>query len=84
MLALQIVGIPILVGLCFVGLVNVLQARAPKYLPRVLQDWQFLPPYMRSLEPYDDLIRKVSCGKLSRENQVNAGLENPTYVEEIS
>ena len=40
----------------FVVLINVLQAKAPQYLPPVLRTWEFLPPWLSSLEPFDRLI----------------------------
>ena len=36
-----------------VVLVNILQDRRPKWLPEVLRDWDFLPEFMRSLDPID-------------------------------
>jgi len=45
----------------FILIVNVLQTRAPWALPEILKTWEFLPVWMRSLEPMD---RRV-CGPLS-------------------
>uniref|UniRef100_A0A668AMQ7 Sodium-dependent phosphate transport protein 2A n=1 Tax=Myripristis murdjan TaxID=586833 RepID=A0A668AMQ7_9TELE len=58
------VGVPVVVVIAFVAMVNVLQERRPGCLPRRLQNWDFLPVWMTSLQPLDDLITKVSlrCG----------------------
>ena len=46
-----------------VAIVNLLQDRRPEWLPKFLQDWSFLPLWMRSLKPLDDLFAKLSCCK---------------------
>ena len=40
--------------------INVLQKKAPRFLPDVLKTWTFLPKWMHSLEPIDRLIVKLS------------------------
>ena len=54
---LSLAGCPILVGvlaapfilaLLFVIIVNILQRKAPQYLPKVLRDWEWLPKPIRS------------------------------------
>ncbi|XP_043198948.1 sodium-dependent phosphate transport protein 2B-like isoform X2 [Amphibalanus amphitrite] len=40
----------------FVAMVNVLQRRAPAFLPVPLRSWAFLPKPLRSLEPYDRMV----------------------------
>ncbi len=47
--------VPILVILVFVIVVNVMQnyERSREWLPEFLRDWDFLPKFMHSLEPYD-------------------------------
>lgn len=46
----------------FVVIVNTLQTRKPESLPAVLQNWNFLPEFMRSLAPMDRII----CEPLGR------------------
>ncbi|XP_068739191.1 sodium-dependent phosphate transport protein 2B-like [Montipora capricornis] len=55
---LSLAGCPILVGvlaapfilaLLFVIIFNILQRKAPQYLPKVLRDWEWLPEPIRSL-----------------------------------
>ncbi len=51
----------------FVGailLVNVLQERRPSLLPPILRSWNFLPLFLRSLEPLDTLIQRIACCSL--------------------
>jgi len=33
-----------------------LQTKAPRYLPRMLKDWNFLPIWLHSLDPWDALV----------------------------
>merc|ERR1711988_717069 len=50
----MLVALPFL----FVLIVNTLQTRKPDWLPQVLQTWEFLPAWMRTLEPMDRIICK--------------------------
>ncbi|XP_001367079.1 sodium-dependent phosphate transport protein 2B isoform X2 [Monodelphis domestica] len=50
------VGAPILLLLFLVLVIRVLQARCPQILPKKLQNWHFLPLWMRSLQPWDGIV----------------------------
>jgi solute carrier family 34 (sodium-dependent phosphate cotransporter) len=52
-------GAPILAILFIVVIINVIQNMWPKILPKFIQNWNFLPLWMRSLEPYDSLFGKA-------------------------
>ena len=54
------VGIPVLVLIIIVIIINVLQDKKPHRLPAKLQNWDFLPKPLHSLEPWDGIFRK--CG----------------------
>ncbi|XP_054423999.1 sodium-dependent phosphate transport protein 2A isoform X2 [Pteronotus mesoamericanus] len=54
------VGAPFVALLAFVVLVSVLQSRSPRHLPKWLQTWDFLPPWMHSLKPLDRLITRAT------------------------
>jgi len=45
-----------LIFLFVIAVINLLQAKKPELLPEKLRTWEFLPPYLRSLEPMDRLI----------------------------
>ena len=45
------------------GAVALLQNYRPGWLPRWLRNWHFLPLWMRSLKPLDDLITSTSCAR---------------------
>ncbi|XP_061636369.1 solute carrier family 34 member 2b [Phyllopteryx taeniolatus] len=53
------VGVPVIVLVVFVILVNLLQSRCPRLLPRFLRTWNFLPRPLRSLAPWDSVV--TSC-----------------------
>ena len=52
------VGIPIVIILLFAIVINVIQRKRSDWLPLVLQDWNWLPLWMHSLDPIDNAIRK--------------------------
>lgn len=53
------VGVPIVFLLLLVLIINVLQRKAPRFLPGLLQDWNWAPKWLRSLKPYDQVIKKI-------------------------
>jgi len=55
------VGVPIVVLVIFVVVVNALQRKRPRWLPKILRSWGFLPKPLRSLEPYDRVITSCCC-----------------------
>ncbi|XP_063058691.1 sodium-dependent phosphate transport protein 2A isoform X1 [Engraulis encrasicolus] len=59
-------GVPFVVVVVFVAVVNLLQARRPQCLPVKLRSWTFLPLWMRSLQPLDAVITRVAlrCTKI--------------------
>ena len=38
-----------------------IQKNKPSWLPSVLRDWTFLPLWMRSLKPIDDVFSNMRC-----------------------
>ncbi|XP_022104733.1 LOW QUALITY PROTEIN: sodium-dependent phosphate transport protein 2B-like [Acanthaster planci] len=56
------VGIPILVFLILIVVINILQRKFPRILPKFLRSWEFLPKPLHSLEPLDRLL-SCSCIK---------------------
>ncbi|XP_077572779.1 sodium-dependent phosphate transport protein 2B-like [Stigmatopora nigra] len=50
------IGVPVLVLVVFVVVVNILQSRCPRFLPGILRTWNFLPEALRSLEPWDRVV----------------------------
>ncbi|XP_061582247.1 sodium-dependent phosphate transport protein 2A [Cololabis saira] len=84
-LALSLAGWRVMVGVggpfmgvtIFVVIVNVMQARTPRHLPTKLQNWDFLPKWMRSLKPLDRLISKatICCSNPCLETLADEGEE---------
>lgn len=50
------VGVPIVVLIIFVVIVNVMQSRCPRFLPKFLRSWDFLPRPLHSLAPWDAVV----------------------------
>ena len=52
---------PLITLAAVVILINVIQNHRSHWLPHCLRDWSFLPVWMRSLQPLDDLFSQFSC-----------------------
>lgn len=50
------VGVPLIVMLIVIIIINVLQKRRPSCLPTVLRSWDFLPLWAHSLAPWDKVV----------------------------
>ena len=65
---LGVAGPFVLIAICVV-IIKIIQAKKPGILPTKLQNWKFLPKPMRSLEPYDRVMKKVFfCARFQNEN----------------
>ncbi|KAJ8036075.1 Sodium-dependent phosphate transport protein 2A [Holothuria leucospilota] len=53
------VAVPSFVLFAVIVLINILQVKAPRALPKVLRDWTFLPKPLRSLQPYDEPMKRI-------------------------
>ena len=51
----------ILILITTVIVINILQDKKPSLLPSILQNWNFLPIYFRSLDPYDNVFNHLLC-----------------------
>ena len=56
-------GVPIVLFLIVIVIINILQTKKPQWLPAKLRTWEFLPLCCHSLKPADKVISKVmgSC-----------------------
>ncbi|KAM6940578.1 solute carrier family 34 member 2a [Xenentodon cancila] len=59
--ALVGVGVPLLIMLTIIMLVNILQKRRPGILPAALRSWDFLPLWAHSLAPWDKVVGVISA-----------------------
>uniref|UniRef100_A0A4W6E353 Sodium-dependent phosphate transport protein 2B n=1 Tax=Lates calcarifer TaxID=8187 RepID=A0A4W6E353_LATCA len=59
------IGVPIIVLLVFVVIINVMQSRCPRFLPKFLRNWDFLPRPLHSLAPWDAVVTSTMgfCGR---------------------
>ncbi|XP_078266877.1 sodium-dependent phosphate transport protein 2B-like [Rhinoraja longicauda] len=60
------VGVPILVLIIIIVVINVMQTKCPRYLPKVLQTWNFLPIWFHSLRPWDRVVQRATICCSSR------------------
>ncbi|XP_078692345.1 sodium-dependent phosphate transport protein 2B-like [Branchiostoma floridae x Branchiostoma belcheri] len=72
---LAAIGGPLAFLVVVIIVINVLQHKYPKVLPAKLKNWEWLPLWMRSLQPLDNLITKMlavfrCCKKSSTEQHV--------------
>jgi len=59
--ALLVVIIPAIILSTLIVLTNVLQNCSPEKLPAFLQNWDFLPEWMHSLDPVDRWLSSLGC-----------------------
>jgi sodium-dependent phosphate cotransporter len=70
------VGIPILCFVIIIAIIKVLQNKKPQWLPKKLQNWKFLPEFMRSLAPLDRVLMKMcGCCKMCKKEDANMDIE---------
>ena len=74
-----VIGIPFLIIMIFIVVVNIMQSKCPQYLPRVLRSWDFLPLFLHSLEPYDRVITGWKC--CNKCTQANVEVDPEAAVE---
>ncbi|XP_055981551.1 sodium-dependent phosphate transport protein 2B-like [Sorex fumeus] len=56
------VGVPIIFVIVLAVFIGLLQSRCPGLLPKKLQNWDFLPLWLHSLKPWDEVVsRLISC-----------------------
>ncbi|XP_078495841.1 sodium-dependent phosphate transport protein 2B-like [Ciona intestinalis] len=81
--AMGAVMILVVVIVLFIIVVNVLQVKRPKMLPRKLQSWDFLPAPLHSLKPYDRIVKRVffwcPCCKAQNTNKTSND-ENQSHL----
>jgi len=82
------IAVPIALLIIFIIVVNILQSKRPGVLPHKLQSWEWIPIWLRSLEPYDKIIGKaygaISCGKGEKpsypmNSTAKGGIQNSGY-----
>uniref|UniRef100_A0A3B3UMB9 Solute carrier family 34 member 2a n=1 Tax=Poecilia latipinna TaxID=48699 RepID=A0A3B3UMB9_9TELE len=80
------VGVPLVVMLIVVVVINVLQKRKPGFLPAGLRSWDFLPLWAHSLDPWDKVVvaftaKCCCCCKCCQEMR-KAAYDNPAMAVE--
>ncbi|XP_074525161.1 solute carrier family 34 member 2b [Halichoeres trimaculatus] len=59
------VGVPLVLLLIFVIVVNIMQSKCPRFLSKSLRSWDFLPTPLHSMKPWDAMVTSSLhfCGK---------------------
>ncbi|XP_047230923.1 solute carrier family 34 member 2b [Girardinichthys multiradiatus] len=59
------IGVPIVTFIIIVIIINVMQSRCPRFLPKFLRNWDFLPRPLHSMAPWDKMLTssKLFCGR---------------------
>ena len=70
---LKCAGYPFLIFLIAIIIINILQMYCPFCLPTIMRNWNWLPVYCRSLEPYDRQFAKCACCKRFLRNDDDNG-----------
>ena len=60
-IALAAVFGPILLLIIIIFIIKLFQSKCPSSLHPKMRNWKWLPKFMRSLEPYDRILMKLSC-----------------------
>uniref|UniRef100_A0A3B3WTG3 Solute carrier family 34 member 2a n=1 Tax=Poecilia mexicana TaxID=48701 RepID=A0A3B3WTG3_9TELE len=81
------VGVPLVVMLIIVVVINVLQKRKPGFLPAGLRSWDFLPLWAHSLDPWDKVVvaftaKCCCCCKCCQGSNDDQGHEEQESVEQ--
>ena len=94
-MVLVVVGGIFLVFFVTITVINVLQVKKPHALPKKLQNWEFLPKPLHSLQPYDRVMSKLCsfckcCRNKSGDTDVQhefaeskKGEVNPTFTPDM-
>lgn len=78
------VAAPIVLLLLFVVIVNLLQGKDPSSLPKRLRNWEWVPRWARSLEPYDKMLArayKLGQGECSKSRMSSRRQILPDAIE---
>ena len=66
---LFVIGGIILITSLAIAFINVMQRKRPKFLPRVMRNWEWLPWWMHSLKPLDHVFGcRVCCKRFRRDD----------------
>ncbi|XP_052098731.1 sodium-dependent phosphate transport protein 2B-like [Mytilus californianus] len=82
------IGVPVIILILFIIIINIIQWKAPGILPKKLRTWDFLPAALHSLEPYDAIFisikDKLPCKNKNVDSSYDQDDQPPVYVKTIS
>ena len=73
--------IPIVLLVIIIAIIKVLQKKRPQSLPVKLRNWKFLPEWMRSLRPLDNLFKRMCRCSCCLKNQIQEKEQNDSVQE---
>ena len=74
----------LLAFILFVTIINILQNKCPKCLPKCLKTWDCLPLPCRSLKPWNDCFLKCKCCQKLQEKNLEAEKQKKTETSPIN
>lgn len=77
-IGLAIFGIPLIIMLLLILILKLIQSKIPRILPIKLRNFDFLPIWLRSLEPLDKKMKKIKC---CCKKKSNTNAEQITHLE---
>ena len=74
---------PLVAIMVIVAIISVIQRKKPDWLPATLRNWKFLPKWMRSLEPLDGLVSRLSCCNSCQKAGTDAENDNSSISSDL-
>ena len=75
--------VPIFLLIISIIIINIIQKKRPSMLPRKLKSWEWTPTWLRSLEPYDRTIKKITVLVKFKKDEKKGTASNSSDIEAI-
>jgi sodium-dependent phosphate cotransporter len=84
LVALYAVGIPLIILVLLIITINIVQSRKPDWLPKRFQTWDWLPLWLRSLEPLNKVLSKLACCRKKKMKEKPLGQVNAAFQADVN
>ncbi|KAF4531930.1 hypothetical protein B566_EDAN000959 [Ephemera danica] len=82
--ALYVVGVPLVVLILLIVFINLIQNHKPDWLPKKFQTWDWLPLCLRSLEPLDKVLSHLACCRKKKKSNKTFGQVNAAFQADVT